>query len=309
MIYLFYGDNTHAAKAQVRQLVERFRKSTGGDYGLHRFSDESEPEAIVNAMTSADMFSGNSLVIVEHPSRSQPLKESLLKNIDRVPKETVVVLLDPEVDKRTTWFKTLNEKATVKEFVPKAPVQLAAWAAKEAGRLGFDLGRAEAQFLSERVGQDQWRLSQELKKLSSVDKKITKQVIEELVEPTLEQSIFDLLDALAAGRTEQAVDYYRTLRAQNVHYLEILTMLGWQLRNLLVIKSAGSRSDGEIAKDHGINPYVIRKSRGAVGRAKLNELAQSYQAVITADYRLKTGAVNSDATLEDVIMTIGRRLR
>ncbi|MEX0749069.1 MAG: DNA polymerase III subunit delta [Candidatus Saccharimonadales bacterium] len=304
MVYLFYGENTFAAKDQVRKLAKRYEGSTGSNYGLHWFESDSDSTQVLTALTAQPMFADSSLVVVENPSQNKELQTKILANIDQIPSSTVVVLVDPNIDKRTKWFKTLQQQAKLKEFKPKSDAQLLAWLQQQSKAEGLELSPELARLLLDRVGSDQWRLSQEVAKLASRSD-LTVELIESLVLPSPRHTIFELLEVLARGDTETALRYWDDLRAQGVHVLEILTMISWQLRNLIVIASCREHSDTAIARDHGLNPYVVSKSKATAKRIPLEALIAAYQQVIQADYELKTGrSTDPEGLIERVIFYI-----
>ena len=51
-----------------------------------------------------------------------------------------------------------------------------------------------------------------------------------LVVPTLNQSIFDLVEAMTAGRGKMAMGAYHELLAERTNEIYLLTMVIWQLR-------------------------------------------------------------------------------
>lgn len=308
MIYLFYGENTYADKQQIQKLIDRYKSSTGSDFGLHRFSEESDPEEATQAITSVPMFSSSSLVVIERPSQSKQLIDELLPQLEHVPRETVVAIHDPDVDKRTSWFKTLQKQATVKEFTAKSRPQLMKWVHKTAETHGTVFSDGAAELLIEYAGEDERQLDNEIAKLANTGEKIEQDYIKRLVQPNPRHTVFALLDALSAGDVQTALTYLDGLRAQNVHELEILTMLGWQMRVFLVVASADS-SDQRLTKDHGINPYVLKKAKPVAKRVSVSALEKAYQEIITTDYAIKTSQHEPHVLLEQLLLRLHDYLR
>lgn len=305
MIYLFYGKNTFAARQQVNKIIERYRKSTGDDFGLHRFDYESDPGEVINALSAQSMFTENSLVVLDHPSRNRDMAESLRQNLGRVPSSTVLVVYDPGIDGKTKWFKDLKSVANTKEFKPKPEKQLVSWVVSVARTQGVEVDRKSAQVLVDRVGDDQWRLQQEIEKLVLAGS-FDYESIAKLTTPTPSHTVFELLDALAAGNEKTALNHYDDLRKQNIHELEILAMLGWQMRNLLVVAAGKGKAEREISKDHGINPYVVNKSRNVANKLELKDLMEAYERIMQTDWDIKSGGTaDPEASLEQIMLHIG----
>ncbi len=304
MIYLFHGENTHAAKQQIHKLIERFKSSTGSDFGLHRFSEEDEPDAIIQAITAVPMFSSSSLVVIENPSQAKQLTDALLPKLDDVPEETVVAIHDPGVDKRTNWFKTLQKHATVKEFQTRSRPQLHKWVQKTTETHEVTLSKDAIELLLEYIGEDERQLSNEIAKLANIGESIDETHIRTLIRPKPRQTIFTLLDALSAGDIERALTHFDDLHSQNIHELEILAMLGWQVRVFLVIASADSIGDQQLAQDHGMKPYTIQKGKPIAKRVSVQTLQNAYQEIIATDYAIKTSQNEPHVLLEQLIMRL-----
>lgn len=309
MIYLFHGENTYAAKQQINRLIEHYKTSVGSDFGLHNFSDDSEPDDVIHAITAVSMFSNNSLVIVESPSRSKPLTDRLLAEIDNIPEQTVVVIHDPHIDKRTSWYKTLQKQAKVKEFKTKSEDQLLRWMKEAAQEHECELTSDGAKLLFEYVGGDEWRLHNEIAKLSNASEEIDGELVKQLVQPAPRQTIFALLDVLSEGNTAKALDYLDDLRVQKIHELEILAMLGWHVRTLLVISSTESLPDEQVTKEHGINPFVMRKSKPLARSLPMESISNAYQEIINADYAMKTSQHEPRVLLEQLVLRISEYLK
>lgn len=307
MLYLFHGENTYAAKQQIQKLVERYQASTGSDFGLHRFDEESEPAEVIQALTTVPMFSEASLVVVDNPSRSKELREALEGVLDAVPEKTVLIIYDLSIDKRTTWFKALQERATVKEFTYKTLAQKRKWVEREFQNQGGSIDKDAVELLLEYV-EDEWQLEQEVHKLATAAETVTEEDIRDLVTPAPQQTIFTLLDALTAGHTQTALSHWGDLQAQKVHELEVLAMLGWQVRILLILAASHGQDDTDLARRHSINPYVIRKSRPVAKRLKPDELQAAYEHIMATDYAMKTSGQEPTILLEQLFMQLGDKL-
>jgi DNA polymerase-3 subunit delta len=171
-------------------------------------------------------------------------------------------------------------------------------------------GKAEGaalRTLVELAGEDQWRLSEEINKLVNFAPEVTEQSVRELVVPSVERSIFDLVEAMTAGRTEVAIGVFAALLRQRESEMYVLTMIQWQLRNLLLAKTApAAMSPAELAKEAGLSPYVAGKM--AVAQQALSEaaLVQAYREAADCEFDIKTGRLKAEAAVEQLIYRVAR---
>lgn len=310
MVYFFYGENTFSATQKINEIIQRYKDATvNSEFGLHRFNEDSDPEAVVVAMTMQPMFEKNGLVVMDGVGGNARLRDMVLNNIDRVPDNIVVIVHEREVDKRSRWFKHLSKTAKVTDFALKSEAQLIDWVIQQVLAHERTIDRVHARFLINWVGSDQWRLMNETEKLCA-QKKIDEQTIRDLVAPSPKHTIFELLDALSRGNIDTALQYFDDLSAQNIHPLEVLTMLSWQMRNLIVVAASENRDDRTIAREHKINPFVVKKSRAITKNIPAATLGNAYAAVIETDIYMKTTHHLDDASaVEKLIVEIGSLYR
>lgn len=233
---------------------------------------------------------------------------SVIANLNRVPEVNVVVFYERQADQRTKGFKDLVKVTRAKKFEPLEGSRLVQWLRKTAQDKGGSFDSETAQYLIERAGNDQWRLSQEIAKLINYESKVSKDAIKQLVEPVFEQTIFDLIEAVSDGQLKRALELYQGLRNNKAEPLYILSMLGWQLHNLLIVKAAEELPASEIAKDFGMSPFVINKTRRLNGRVDFDTLNLTYDSVIETDFKLKTGGGEPDLLMEQLIINLAQLL-
>jgi len=281
------GENTFAIAAAERQLADAFTAKHGAN-GVERVDAEDITSArIPDLLQGATLFAPSRLVVIKNLAANKPILEPLTEALQHASADTTVVISDGSLDKRTKLYKFLKTKSSFKEFVPLSDSQLATWLQGEASRLGGALGLAEARFLVERGGRDQWRLANEIDKLVHYSPQVTHAAIEQLVEPTPEGTAFELLDAALAGKREDLARLIAALRTEEDPY-KLFGLLATQVHALAVVATAGQRSPDAIAKDSGLHPFVVRKTQGVARRLGHERVAQIAADVATCDMQLKS---------------------
>ena len=309
MLFLFYGENNYAMRKKLDEMIARYLEKTGSDLGLERFDGAKiEAETLISAMTSVPFLVTSRLIITSNLSLNKTTAEAVLQSLDRVPDSSVVVFYEPNIDQRTKFFKSLKKIAKVAEFTALPLPKLIAWIRKTTLDLNGEIDSSNSQFLIEYTGNDQWRLWQELNKLVNFQKNITQDSIRALVEPSFSQTIFDLVEAVARGKTKIAITSYQGLRANKAQPLYILSMIGWQLRNLLVVKAAGGRALAKVASEAKISPFVLQKAQTVARSIPLEALQTAYLQVSKTDYQLKTTSIDADVAVEQLLVEITQEL-
>lgn len=308
MIFFFYGPNAYAARHEIHRMTEAYIKKTGSDLGFERLDGSSLNLHTLQATLQASPFLATSrLIIIDDFGKVKVTGEALEKVLASIPSTTVAVFYDGEVDQRTAYFKTMHKVARNVKFEAMNGSELTAWIMAEAKRLGGSIDRTAAQALLTTAGEDQWRLSGEINKLVNYQPKITTETIALLVVPTLSQSIFDLVEAMTAGRGKAAMSAYHELLAERTNEIYLLTMVIWQLRNLLLARTAVGLAPNDLAKVAGMSPYVAGKAMQAARSFDESTLKQAFLAATECEYRIKSGLDPAQPAIERLILEVATK--
>jgi DNA polymerase-3 subunit delta len=319
MIIFLHGPNTFASRRQLDGMAQAYLKKTGSDLGLDRIDGAStNPAELSNSLHAAPFLASSRLVIINRLSQNKTATAQIEKIINQIPPTTVAVFYEETVDQRTTYFKALARADKVVVFGHLAGAAARTWIKAEAKRLGAEIDPPALQMLLDHAGGEawrqrqeinQWRLQNELTKLAAYSPSITAETIRLLVEPSHSQNIFDLVESMTSGQADRAGRILNELMAAGANELYLLTMIIWQLRNLLLAKSAGPISPAELARSAGMSPYVARKMQAAHRRFSLEQLAQAFQEAVETEYLIKTGAHKPDVLLERLVLRLSANPR
>lgn len=305
MVITLTGANTFALTRELRQLTTDFA-AEHGDMGLERLDGEDATiERIGEALTSLPFLSNKKMVIIRSGSANKQFTEQAADLLDGVPDTTDVVVVEPKLDKRSSYYKYLKKSTDYREFNELDQNGLARWLVQAAKERDGTLSQADASFLVNRVGTSQQVLANELDKLLLYDSTVTRSSIEALTEATPQSTIFELLDAAFAGNTPRALQLYAEQRALKVEPQQIIAMLAWQLHVLALIKTAGDRSPQTVASEAKVSPYVVQKSSGIARKLTLAELKRLIVDLAEIDTRSKRETFSVDDALQHYLLALG----
>jgi DNA polymerase-3 subunit delta len=221
-----------------------------------------------------------------------------------VPDSTDVVIVEPKLDKRLSYYKLLKKVTDFKEYKGLDGEGLAKWLVHEAKDRGGAISTGDARYLVERVGAEQQMVSNELDKLIIYDPKVTRETINLLTEPTPQSTIFELLESAFAGNRKRTLELYTEQRALKVEPQQIVAMLTWQLHIVALIKAGGERSPDQIAKDAKLSPYVVKKSVNIARRLSLQDLKNHIDRLLNIDIKSKTTTYDIDEALQHFLLAL-----
>ncbi|HSX36130.1 MAG TPA: DNA polymerase III subunit delta [Patescibacteria group bacterium] len=298
MVVTLTGANDFARTQELRRRVDAFI-AAHSDISLERLDGEEATAAqMQGAISSLPFLSARKMVILREPGKQKAWAEHFANILKEVADTSDVIIVEPKLDKRLTYYKTLKKET---EFIECAEIDaggLARWAAEYAKERGGALSAGDARLLIDRVGPNQQLLTQELNKLLDYDPQITRTTIELLTERLPQSTVFELLDVAFSGNAKRAMELYREQRALKVEPQAIIAMLAWQLHVLALVKTAAGRSVDDIAREARLNPFVVRKSQGLARNLTLEVLQRQIAGLLALDVSLKTKSIDADEALQ-----------
>lgn len=298
MIYTLSGANSFALKAELDKLVRAFVQEHG-EFALERLDgEEASIDAMRASIESLPFLTPRKLVVLREPSRQKAFTEAISDILAAVSDSTDLIIFEPKLDKRLSYYKTLKKETDFRDFPELDANGLAQWATMYVQERKGKLSPAQARMLVDRNGPNQQMLQNELDKLLAFDLNITQASVEALVDRLPQSTVFELLDAAFAGKAKRAMQLYYEQRALKVEPQAIIAMLAWQLHILVVVKAAGNKPAPDVAKAAKLNPFVARKSQGLVKTVPMSRLKQLVHELLQLDIRLKRTSIDADDAVQ-----------
>jgi DNA polymerase III subunit delta len=306
MIVTLTGANSFSLNRELRQRVSAFI-AEHGDLALERLDgQDASIERLQEAVTSLPFLSAKKLVVLREPGANKQFGEQAEQLLGEAPETTDIIIVEPKLDKRLSYYKYLKKSTDFQEFPELDLGGLATWLVQAAKQNNGSISANDARYLVERVGASQQLLSNELEKLLLNNPKISRQTIDLLTEPAPQSSIFQLLEAAFAGNQKRALQLYEEQRAQKVEPIQIIAMLAWQLHVLAIIKTAGERNADDIAKEAKLNPFVVRKSQAIARKLSLSELKSLVSDLLDIDTASKRTSIDTDEALQHYLLKLAQ---
>jgi DNA polymerase-3 subunit delta len=304
VIIALSGENSFGRQRELDGLVRAF-VAEHGDLALERLDgEEADFGKLQESLTSLPFLASAKLVVLRTPSKNKQFVEKFEQLLVELPETTALIIVEPKLDKRLSYYKFLKQKTDFRDF-PELDINgLARWLADTAKTRDGSLNLNDARYLAERVGANQQLLANELDKLLLYDPKITHQTIDLLTESTPQSTIFQLLEAAFAGNPRRTLELYAEQRALKVEPPQIVAMLAWQLHVLAVIKTAGDRPADQIAQEAKLNPFVVRKSQAIARQLQPSQLRGLISDLLEIDTAAKSTAIDSDEALQHYLLKL-----
>ncbi len=321
MLHLFHGDPYLRRKELDRLLQEKLPDPSLRDLNFTRTEGSClEWAALEEECRSLPMLGESRVILVDSLApRWQKEGDAWRKRgvacFSRLPESTELVILEDTLSGAHPLHRAvvnLISEGKAEEKLLQTPGirdgSLVRWIVDRVRAQGGDISGGAAAMLAAFVGSSLQRLDQEIEKLVTYadGERITKEHIALLVRDTQAARIFDLTDAVSAGRRGSAVRLYRQLLAEGETPLRVLNMIARQYRILISVKSLSEKGmrEKEIASDLGIARYPVKKALGEVHRFTYERLITAYDLILETDIAIKTGGMDHEVAVELLIASL-----
>ena len=304
MITVLTGVNNFLVRNELDKLVGAF-VAEHGDLALERMDGEDVDFARVSAaLSSMPFLSNKKMVILSGAANNKSITERIEDLLSSADDTTDLIIVEPKLDKRSVYYKTLKKQKDYFEFAEPDESALTSWLTQAAKTQGGEISASDARNLVAKVGPNQQMLAGELEKLILYEPKISKETVDLLVESSPKSTIFDMLEAAFNGGPEKALRLFAEQRQLRQDPAGMMALIAWQLHILAVIKFAGDRSPGQIASEAHINPYVVNKSINIAKRLTVAEIKRLIHTTLELDVALKSQSIDADEALQNLLILI-----
>ncbi len=296
MLFFLYGEDDYSSREKMNEIIVGYSLKNKNRLAPFFFdSSDNSDEAISLIETDLSrnsVFSGKKLFVFKN-FLSTALKEKLLQKKELLlsSKEIIVFWEQGNVPAKEPFYKFLKEKAVVQKFDRLSVKKLEKWIKKEFLKKKSAVSMEAIDFLASSIGSDLWQLSREIEKLVSYKNGggIEKKDVVSLIRPKTETVIFEIVDAFAERNGKKAIRLINRRLSEGESPLYILSMLAFQIRNLLIIKDLIGQGKPYylLPKISGLHSFVVRKTYSQAPKFTLAELKKIHQKIFSADKKIK----------------------
>lgn len=306
MFIFLYGNDAFQSKAKLAQIKTKFlqKENSGSGLSLLDFDEKISLQTIQEAFSASNLFSPKRLIVLLNCVKSCPL--DIQKNIIVLLKskkdladdqDSIFVFWEEgEPKKNNALFKFLFANSKKQNFPAMNDASISQWILDELKQIDpeIKISKETISILIAAVGNDLFLLSNELQKLANYveNKTITAQAVELLVKSRFDSTIFQTIEAFLGSNKARALDLFHQQVQKGEDLFYIFSMYNYQLRNLLKIGDCywnGNTNPYNIAKEAGLNPFVVQKSLPQLKNTTPEKLKSYYKKLRDIDIAVKTG--------------------
>ena len=227
-------------------------------------------------------------------------KIELLENYLRNPTPSTLLAIcfkSKKLDKRKSIYKTLKTCAKIFESNKLYDDKIPSWINAYCSAKTIKIDDKSCAILSEYLGNDLSKISNELDKLIiSCEGEINSKIIEKNIGISKDYNVFELQNALGKKNIVQVNRIIKYFNLNNKTHPLILTInsLFSFFQKVLIYKQLRSKSRSEIASSLKVNPYFLSQYELASNNYSVNQLQFIFTYI--KEYELRMKGVNNKNT-------------
>ena len=306
-VYLFYGDEAYL-KSVYKNKLKNAVLAEGDTMNLTVFEGKDcDPGQIIAQAETMLFFADRRLIIVENSGFFKSASPELAGYIPQMPPETILLFVENEVEKRGKLYKTVNSCGRVTEMARQDAKTLTSWVLGMLKKEKKRIQRSTLDLFLASAGNDMENISNELEKLlcytvgSDV---ILREDVEAVCTVTVENKVFDMINAMAEKQQKKALDMFYDLLSNKERPLGILYLMARQFNQLCQIKELRVQGfDREvIAQKMGVQSFVVRRGMNQAAHFEKETLRQAVVDCVEAETAVKTGRMGDQMAVEMILI-------
>ena len=261
--YLLFGEEKYLIRQYKSMLTDAI--SGGDDMNLSYYEGKSvNLNEIRDTALTLPFFADRRLIVIEDSGMFKASSEVMADILKNSPETTFFVFAESEVDKRNRLYKLVNEKGYACEFKIQTDEDLTNWAVRYFVNAGKKITRNDMHLFMQISGPDMDNIYNEAMKLIAYCLKkdtITADDICAICSTRTVDRVFDMIQAMAMGNTDEVMRLYGDLLALKEPPMKILALIGRQFSQLFAVRTMLDEGcDGRVIADRlGIRSYFINK--------------------------------------------------
>ncbi len=315
MIIFLYGEDTFRSQKKLKELEEKFlREVDPSGNSIDKLEGEklSLPR-LQESLSSSSLFVQKRLIIIRNifANKSESIFSSLADYLKSFSSDNIIIFWDnisgtslsKNKIKLFNFLKNSDPKKMhfAQEFKPLSGTQIVNWIRQEVQNRGGSISYQAANTLVSFVGNDLWRISNELDKLlhykQSQEGKsslIEVEDVKQMVHGQIDENIFSLTDALGSKNKARAIELLEEQIEAGINEIYLLSMIIRQFKILLQVKEAveAGLSSRKIINLLGLHPFIVQKSLTQSRYFSCELLKKILIYLIEADKKIKSSRVD-----------------
>ncbi len=237
--YLLYGEEEYL-KRQYKDKFLQALTDPEDTMNFHRFEgNKIDVQEVISLADTLPFFADYRTILIIDSGWFKSSCEEMAEYLKH-PSETVHFLfVEKEMDKRGKLYKTINKNGVDIDFKEMDKPSVHRWMAGVAAGGGMKISAGAMELLTQRIGLDLGTIRNEMVKLLSYThgrNEILEADVEVLVARSLEDRVFEMVEAIVGKQQKKALQLYYDLLSLQKRPNDVLYLLTRQFNNMMQAK-------------------------------------------------------------------------
>lgn len=273
-IFLLYGEETFLKSHGKKELLSRISPDGMSEFNVFTYEGKKyDLISVKEAIEALPVFSDSKLLVFNDSgifslagkeAATKEYREFWEEIIDEIPKDVYIVFDEEKVDKRSSIYKKLLKNDSVVEFSYLSENKMINWTVGLFKTMGKIIGPHDAKYLIDITQDGMTSVKREAEKIAAYTQgktSVTRQDINDVTVPVVENRVFDMVDALLSKNAPSALSMLNDLLVLKEDETRILGAISSNADKLLTVKLL--TEDGvdktQIASKAKIAPFIVSK--------------------------------------------------
>lgn len=302
--YLLYGEEDYLKRFYRDQLKKAV---LDGSDEMNYAYYEGKNIDLLQLREMADtlpFFSDYRLLVIENSGFFKSAND-LTDYLPEMPDTTILVFAEKEIDKRNRLYKYVSKNGLAAEMKALGARDMKVWVAGEFQKAGKKMRENTLEYLLSLIDNSMVNVQNELEKLIAYvgeREEITKKDVDTISSVQITGQIFQMLDAVASGKKEQALKLYHDLLELRESSMSILYLLSRHFNILLQLKDVPQLSKGEMAKAVGVPPFAVGRYLAQAKQFSKSQLQAMIEECLETECLFKQGRLGDQVGVEMLLV-------
>ena len=263
------------------------------------YGKDTSIDAIVSSAKRFPMLAERQVIVVKEAQNLSRTIEDLLTYVKNPQQTTTLVICYKykSIDKRKALYKALSKAHVVFESKKIYDSNIPSWISGEFQKMNLKITPKASYLLSEFLGNDLAKISNELSKLQLVmgdNDLITPELIQINIGISKDFNNFELQKAIAQldqKKAYQIVRYFSENPNQHPMVLTVATLYSF-FSKLMILHTVNDRNPKVLSRAIGVNPYFLNDYTAAAKNFPMRRISSVFQTLRTIDVKSKGVGAN-----------------
>ena len=300
-IYLFEGEDAYFREKGLQVLKSRFLSEPSLNYAVFDGGETSFGELLSSVTAYPFMSEKRITAIREFYPKKETASEFTV--FAENPSETGILVIMNE--KPCDYLKKIKTVCIV-DCSKADTATLARWIKGTCRAAGVEIQSETAANVAVYCLSDMTRISTETDKLISYAGKggtITDEDVKILVPQDAEHKVYEMTDFIGKKKFDSALSVISDMLGKGETPQRIILSVYNYFRRLLLSAISG-KTPAQLAECFGIKEFAAAKTREQAKMFRMRSLKKAVDALIDADYKIKSGAADADETMWITVFSI-----